>query len=169
MKKFEKTTVNIDDFPSVIDDDMFGVEYHLEGDRYIPRYKEGAEHPDLPKAFFEPVIRQIDPPLGLLNAVTERGIGKFGRIRFNFLRKYNIPLYARLVATAALPLDLEDANDEAWARVLALFDRLMEEGKAEALKEHDAVKFALFRGECARRAEEQVIQELLNEWQAEIN
>ena len=42
MKKSEEITLNPNDFPAVIDDDGLGVEYRLEGDRYIPHYKKGV-------------------------------------------------------------------------------------------------------------------------------
>ena len=170
MKKFEEITLNRSDFPAVIDDDRLGVEYRLEGDRYIPHYKKGVKHRDHPKAFFHPDIRQIDPPFELLEAMTTRGtIGKFGRLYFDHLRRHNIPRYARLVAAATLPLDLEEADDKGMVRVLEVWHRLLEEENAEGLTENDGIAWIKFAGACARRAEEQVTRELLNEWNAEIN
>ncbi|MBR4634880.1 MAG: hypothetical protein IKO51_00775 [Clostridia bacterium] len=169
---YSPVPLDYDALPAAIRDDQFeGVEYrlNLEQGSYDPYYAEDVKHAKLPKRFFEPGMRPIDPPIELISAVLGiEDLHKFGRMRLDFLRGYNIPLYAKLAATCTLPLDIGAEESKGCKRALALTEQLMQENKEEVRGETDVVVLARFRYRCLERAIEQVAGELLHEWQEEI-
>ena len=169
---YSPVPLDYDALPAVIRDDQFeGVEYrlNLEQGSYDPYYAEGVKHAKLPKRFFEPGMRLIDPPIELIAAVISlEDLNQFGRKRLDFLREHNVPLYAKLVATATLPLDLGAEESKGCKRTLALTEQLMKENKEEVRGITDVVVLARFQGRCFDRAIDRVAEELLHEWQEEI-
>ena len=169
---YSPVPLDYDALPAVIrDETLEGIEYrlNLEQRRYDPRYIDCVKHTKLSKKFFHPGLRQLDPPIELLAAVIGLDdLRQFGRKRLDFLRWHNVPLYAKLVATATLPLDLGAEESKGCKRALALMEQLMKEDKEEVRGETDPIVLMRYQGRCLDRAIEQVAEELLHEWQAEI-
>ena len=112
-----------------------GIEYKLVGDYYILV----LELPD-----------------------EERSIGKYGRMRREYLKEYNPMMFNNLVLTGQLWTYLADLNEQAKNRLQFIIGQMQEkENVTDELKEHDQMAWVRAMNSIYNRAEEIVIHELV--------
>ena len=112
-----------------------GIAYELIGDYYIPILKLPDE---------------------------ERSIGKYGRMRREYLKEYNPMMFNDLVLTGQLWTYLADLNKQAQSRLQLIIRQMQEtENVTDELKEHDQMAWVRAMNSIYNRAEEIVIHELV--------
>ena len=119
-------------------DENNGLWYELTGDYYIP----------------------------LLALPTEehRSIGKWGRIRWNFLMEHRPLLYNALFFSGRLWTYLADLNEQAQARLSLIIEQMkVSEGVTEELKATNQMAWVSAMNSIRSRAEEIILRELIYE------
>ena len=119
-------------------DESNGLWYELTGDYYIP----------------------------LLTLPTEehRSIGKWGRMRWNFLMEHRPLLYNALLFSGRLWTHLADLNDQAQARLSLIVEQMKtSEGVTEELKAANQMAWLSAMNSIRSRAEEIILRELIYE------
>ncbi len=112
-----------------------GIAYELIGDYYIPILKLPDE---------------------------ERSIGKYGRMRREYLKEYNPMMFNDLVLTGQLWTYLADLNKQAQSRLQLIIRQMQEtENVTDELKEHGQMAWVQAMNSIYNRAEEIVIHELV--------
>lgn len=110
--------------------------YTRVGDYYIPNLKL-AEQPDKP-------------------------IGKYGRMRRQYLKEYRPALYRSLLLSEKLYPHLLEIDEAANARMDILMPQLMKTaGVTEELKAADQMKWVGLANNCRAQAEEIVIADII--------
>ena len=98
-------------------DKKTGIEYRLVGDYYIPNIT-------IPKA------RRTG------------NIGKYGRLKLNYMKKYKIPEYTEMLVSNELKSYLLDIEDECRGKLDILIKRMSEkENVNEELKANNQIKW----------------------------
>lgn len=115
---------------------MNEITYHREGDYLIPNLY-------LPKQ-------------------PEKSIGKYGRLRLNFIKEHKKGLYTELLINGILKQHLIELDESATNKVNELIKQLAEvEHIDENLKEHHQLEWVQAMNNIKNRAEEIVFNEIL--------
>ena len=111
------------------------IEYVLVGDYYIPQLELPTEN---------------------------RSIGRWGRLRKNYLRELRPVLYNQLILTGKLQTHLADVNEQADERLDRITDQMVQaEGVTEELKARDQMDWVRQMNSIRHRAEEIIQAELI--------
>ena len=112
------------------------ITYHREGDYFIPDLY-------LPKQ-------------------PEGHIGKYGQLRLNYLKNFDIPFYTELLISGTLKQHLLDIDSNASNKVNLLIKSFTEdENVNELLKEHHQMEWVHAMNNFKNRAEEIVLNEII--------
>ena len=115
---------------------MNEITYHKEGDYLIPDLY-------LPKQL-------------------EKNIGKYGRLRLNFIKEHKKGLYTELLISGTLKQHLVEIDENVSDKVNELIKQLAEvEHIDENLKEHQQIEWVQAMNNIKNRAEEIVFNEIL--------
>ena len=91
-----------------------------------------------------------------------KNIGKYGRLRLNFLREHKRVLYQKLLLNNKLHEHLVKTNEEARTKVNALINELAkEENVDEKLKAENQLEWVQKMNNIKNRAEEIVCNEII--------
>lgn len=119
-------------------DENNGLWYELAGDYYIP--------------------------LLALPAKEQRPIGKWGRMRQNYLIAHRPLLYKVLLFSGKLRTHLTDLDERAQARLSLIIEQMkLSEGVTEELKAADQMAWVSAMNNISSRAEEIILRELIYE------
>ena len=119
-------------------DENNGLWYELTGDYYIP--------------------------LLSLPAKQQRPIGKWGRMRWNFLMEHRPLLYNALLFSGRLWTHLADLNEQVQERLsLIIVQMKLSEGVTEELKATNQMAWVSSMNSIRSRAEEIILRELIYE------
>ena len=119
-------------------DESNGLWYELAGDYYIP--------------------------LLAFPAKEQRPIGKWGRMRWNFLMEHRPLLYNALLFSGRLWTHLADLNDQAQARLSLIVEQMkVSEGVTEEFKAANQMAWVKAMNNICSRAEEIILRELIYE------
>ena len=89
-------------------------------------------------------------------------IGKYGRLRLNYLKKFNKSLYTELLIDSTLKQHLLDIDESANERIHVLIKQFAEsENVNEYLKEHHQMEWVQAMNNIKNRAEEIVLNEII--------
>ena len=92
----------------------------------------------------------------------EGNIGKYGRLRLNYLKNFNRGLYSELLVSGNLRQHLIDLEKNATSRIDLLVKQLSEaEHIDENLKEHHQMEWVQAMNNIKNRAEEIVFNEII--------
>lgn len=118
-------------------DERTEIEYRLVGDYYIPNIT-------IPKA-------------------RRRGnIGKYGRLKLNYMKKYKIPEYTEMLLSNELKSYLLDIEDECKEKLDILIKQMAEkENVNEELKSNNQMEWVQKMNNIKSRAEEIIINEII--------
>ena len=109
-------------------------------------------------------IGGYDIPDLRLETQPSKPIGKYGRMRRQYLRKHRPILYNRLLLRGKLYRHLHEIDEAANARLNVLIPKLMTAaGVTEELKAVDQMKWGGLMNTCKAQAEEIIITELIYE------
>ena len=109
-------------------------------------------------------IEGYDIPDLRLEAQPSKPIGKYGRMRRQYLREHRPILYNRLLLRGKLYQNLHEIDEAANARLDVLMPRLMTAaGITEELKAADQMKWVGLMNNCQAQAEEVILAELIYE------
>ena len=98
-------------------DKKTGIEYRLVGDYYIPN-------------------------ITILKARRTGNIGKYGRLKLNYMKKHKIPEYTEMLLSNELKSYLLDIEDECKGKLDILIKRMAEkENITEELKANNQIKW----------------------------
>jgi len=118
-------------------DERTGIEYRLVGDYYLPNIV-------LPK------------PRRTGN------IGKYGRLKLNYMKKYKIPEYTEMLLNNELKSYLLDIEDECKAKIDILIKQMAEkENVNEELKANNQIEWVQNMNNIKSRVEEIVLNEVI--------
>ena len=124
------------DLKEIIIDERTGIEYHLEGDYYIPNLV-------LPKQ----------------EKVT---LNKYGRMRLNYLKENKKDEYSIMLMDGTLNKHLKEIQETAEKRVNQIIDQLKEKSDlTEDMKDSDILYWVGTMNTIKNQAEEIVISELI--------
>ena len=112
------------------------ITYHKEGDYFIPNL--------------------------YLPIQSKQQIGKYGRLRLNYLKNFNKGLYTELLIDGTLKQHLLDINECSNEKVKLLIKQFAKsENVDEYLKEHHQMKWFQAMNNIKNRAEEIVLNEIV--------
>ena len=118
-------------------DERTRIEYRLVGDYYIPNIT-------MPKA------RRTG------------NIGKYGRLKLNYMKKYKIPEYTEMLLSNELKSYLLDIEDESKEKLEILIKQMVEkENVTEELKANNQLEWVARMNNIKNRAEEIVFNEFI--------
>ena len=118
-------------------DERTGIEYRLVGDYYIPNIT-------IPKA------RRTG------------NIGKYGRLKLNYIKKYKIPEYTEMLLSNELKSYLLDIEDECQNKLELLIKEMAEkENVTEELKANNQMEWVQKMNNLKHRAEEIILNEII--------
>lgn len=118
-------------------DEKTGIEYTLQGDYYMPNII-------IPKA------RRI----GI--------IGKYGRLKLNYMKKYQIPEYTEMLLDNELKSYLLDIEDECKEKFEFLTKQMAEkENITEELKSNNQMEWIQKMNNIKHRVEEIILNEII--------
>lgn len=118
-------------------DEKTGIEYIKHGDYYLPNLI-------LPK------------PRRTGN------IGKYGRLKLNYMKKYNIPEYTEMLLNNELNSYLLDIEDECKSKIESLVKQMAEkENITEELKANNQLEWVCKMNSIKQSAEEIILNELI--------
>ena len=118
-------------------DERTGIEYRLVGDYYIPNIT-------IPKA------RRTG------------NIGKYGRLKLNYIKKYKIQEYTEMLLTNELKSYLLDIEDKCKDKLEVLIKQMSEkENVTEELKVNNQLEWVARMNNIKNRAEETVLKEMI--------
>lgn len=91
-----------------------------------------------------------------------KSIGKYGRLRLNYLKEHKKVLYTELLISGNLKQHLIDIDENATDKVNQLIKQLAEvEHIDENLKEHHQMEWVQFMNNIKNKAEEIVLNEII--------
>lgn len=118
-------------------DERTGIEYRLVGDYYIPNIA-------IPKS------RRIG------------NIGKYGRLKLKYMKKYKIPEYTEILLSNELKSYLLDIEDECKEKLDILIKQMAEkENITEELKVNNQIEWVQKMNNIKNRAEEIILNEFI--------
>ncbi len=92
----------------------------------------------------------------------EGNIGKYGRLRLNYLKKFNRGLYTELLISGSLKQHLIEIDESATDKVNKLIKQLAEaENIDENLREHHQMEWVQAMNNIKNRAQEIVLNEII--------
>ena len=113
-----------------------GIRYILHGDYYLPNLT--------------------------LPETGKRPIGRYGRMRLDYLREHRPGLYTRLILSGKLYEHLTEINKTSRDRLDRMIPQMARtEGVNEALKAHDPMTWVARMNSIRHRAEESILTELI--------
>src|SRR5574344_1817284 len=112
-------------------DEKTGIEYILQGDYYIPN-------------------------ITIPNARRTGNIGKYGRLKLNYMKKYKIPEYTEMLLSNELKSYLLDIEDECKDKLELLIKQMTE--KENVTKE---LEWVARMNNIKNRAEEIILNEII--------
>lgn len=116
------------------------INYHKEGDYLIPNLKLPEENPKY----------------------KNKTIGKYGRLRLNYLKEYKKGLYNQLIIENKLFEHLVDTNEEAKKQVKLITNQIAKQEHINKYqKEKDALDWVCAMNNAQARAEEIVYKEII--------
>jgi hypothetical protein len=102
------------------------------------------------------------PNIVLSVAATDNPVGKYGRMRQEYLQKHRPGLYNRLLLSEKLQEHLMEIDQAAHQRLDLMMPKLAQEaGATEDLKARDPMKWVGLMNACKAQAEEIVFAELI--------
>ena len=97
-----------------------------------------------------------------MNNKSNYRIGKYGRLRLNFLKEHDRVFYTELMLTGKLPEHLASIDESANKRVSVIINKLAKaEGVDENLKRANQMKWVQAMNNIKNRAEELVLSEII--------
>ena len=118
-------------------DERTRIEYSLVGDYYIPN-------------------------ITIPNARRTGNIGKYGRLKLSYMKKYKIPKYTEMLLSNELKSYLLDIEDECKDKLELLIKQMAEkENVTEELKANNQMEWVQKMNNIKNRAEEIVLKELI--------
>ena len=97
-----------------------------------------------------------------LSETEEKPLGKYGRMRRNYLREHRPVLWNRLLLTEKLYPHLREIDETANSRLEKMMPDLMKAaGVTEELKASDPMKWTGLMNNCKAQAEEAILNELI--------
>ena len=118
-------------------DEKTGIEYRLVGDYYIPNIT-------IPKA------------------IKTGNIGKYGRLKLSYMRKYKIPEYTEMLLSNELKSYLLDIEDECKDKLELLIKQMAEkENVTEELKVNNQLEWVARMNNIKNRAEEIILNKII--------
>ena len=97
-----------------------------------------------------------------MNNKSNYRIGKYGRLRLNFLKEHDKVFYTELMLDGKLPEHLASVDKEANKRVSDIVNKLAKaEGVDEELKQTNQLKWVQAMNNIKNRAEEVVLNEII--------
>lgn len=118
-------------------DERTGIEYRLVVDYYIPNIT-------IPKA------RRVGK------------IGKYGKLKLNYMKKYKIPEYTEMLLNNELKSYLLDIEDECKEKLDILIKQMAEkENVTEELKANNQMEWVQKMNNIKSRAEEIILNEII--------
>ena len=122
-------------------DEKTGIEYRLVGDYYIPI-----------------IVLDITIP----KARRTGNIGKYGRLKLRYMRKYKIPEYTEMFLSNELKSYLLDIEDECKDKLELLIKQMAEkENETEELKVNNQLEWVARMNNIKNRAEEIILNEII--------
>ena len=101
------------------------------------------------------------PDLGLTDE-EQRPLGKYGRMRLNYLKEYRPALFNRLLLSGKLVKQLHEIDETCNARFELLIPQIQAaEGVTEALKAEDQLEWVRRINDIHHRIEEILLAELI--------
>lgn len=92
----------------------------------------------------------------------EKHIGKYGRLRLNYLKDFDIPFYTELLISGTLKQHLLDIDNDASNKVSLLIKNFAKaENVNELLKEHHQMEWVQAMNSFKNKAEEIVLNEII--------
>ena len=102
------------------------------------------------------------PDLIMENSCKDYNIGKYGRLRLNYIKNYKRGLYTELMINGTLSKHLADIDNTANERIDLIIKQLADaENVNEDLKEHDQLAWVQTMNNIKNRAEEIVYNEII--------
>ena len=93
---------------------------------------------------------------------TEKPLGRYGRMRKDYLQKHQPMLFQSLLLTGKLYPHLLEIEETANSRMEQLLPQLMKQcGVTEQLKAGDMMKWVGLMNSCKAQAEEMILKELI--------
>ena len=118
-------------------DERTGIEYIRQGDYYIPK-------------------------ITIPRARRTGNIGKYGRLKLNYMKKYKIPEYTEMLLNNELKSYLLDIEDECKDKLELLIKQMVEkENITEELKATNQMEWVQRMNNIKNRAEEIVLSEII--------
>ena len=118
-------------------DETTRIEYILQGDYYIPNIT-------IPKARRTGII------------------GKYGRLKLNYMKKYQIPEYTEMLLDNELKSYLLDIEDECKEKLEILIKQMAkQENITEELKANNQMEWVQSMNSIKNRAEEIILNEII--------
>lgn len=127
----------MDDLPQHVCDERNGLDYTLRGDYYLPDL-------ELPKE--------------------QRPIGRWGKMRLEYLKEHRPGLYTRLILSGMLDSHLANVDEQAETRfdtVLDGYKRLY--GISEQLKAEDQMRWVQMMNLARAEAKQSILDEIICE------
>ena len=92
----------------------------------------------------------------------EKPLGKYGRMRRNYLKEYRPVLWNSLILSGTLYSHLQEIDETANRRLEQMMPLLAKEaGATEALKARDPMKWVGLMNNCKAQVEEMILTELI--------
>jgi len=102
------------------------------------------------------------PDLSLSEQPTEKPLGKYGRMRKNYLKEHRPVLWNSLLLSEKLYPHLREIDETATSRLEKMMPELMKAaGVTEELKATDPMKWTGLMNNCKAQAEEVILAELV--------
>jgi hypothetical protein len=102
------------------------------------------------------------PNIVLSVAATDKPIGKYGRMRQEYIQKHRPGFYNRLLLSEKLQEHLVEIDQAARQRLDMMMPKLAQDaGATEGLKARDPMKWVGLMNACKARAEEIIFSELI--------
>ena len=102
------------------------------------------------------------PDLIMKNSCEDYHIGKYGRLRLNYIKEYKKGLYTELMIKGTLSKHLDDIEQSATERINTIIKKLAEsENINEDLKQNNQLEWVQAMNNIKNRAEEIVYNEII--------
>lgn len=124
------------ELPKIKIDEKTGIEYHLEGDYYIPNIVAPKQ---------EKIV-----------------LNKYGRMRLKYLKEYRKADYTIMLINGTLNTHLKEIQETAQTRIEQIINQLKEKSDlTEGMKNTDALYWVGTMNSIKSQAEENVFNELI--------
>ena len=102
------------------------------------------------------------PNLTLEEQAGAKPLGKYGRMRKNYLKEHQTILYNHLLLSGSLYSHLQEIDQTANRRLELMMPELLKAaGVTESLKESDPMKWVGLMNNCKAQAEKMILTELI--------